>query len=693
MKTNLIIGGALAASVVGAVAFAAPGSDGSIHAVYLPDVAYPEFAPLWREGWPWTDENGDKVRYGHADMPLGGYLFAYFRNSTDRPLQVEDVFLQGVSLAKGVAPEGPYKGVRGDEKYPSSLRFSKLPAEQIEKLTVAGTPVWWKVEPMIIPPGGLAEVTIRLRRQPQVDEMTIGVPVGGKTVEMKLRSSQRQPRFYSISFSPELDAAYVYLRHPSGKGIAPTKLWLDGRDVTARSRIVADEKVDTVAATIVLDRPVPRGSFHVFRADYADGTVAMAGLGAWQLGFLYGMWGCDNGSGTPEDVGPRFLNDLHLHNINLHMSHCPGAANEFMHSEAGYAMLERLGIRRMLHWINDQHPAIFYFLTDEPDAADFASKMLPPEERLGSLAQWLVDRCHLFRRKDQAATPLLLNIDNTYKPENWYMYAQLPDIPCADPYYQEGVQSVWHCDPTNLGAYLKPTYVYAVGEIYQSAGAPNPMHLILHTCKFDFPPEETPYRGPTPEEKRVEVYYALAAGAKQISYWWYCQYDRYHGVGHEDMKPLWTEIGLLGAEARTVGDLVAIGCPARVPVESSKMVWCRSLLAGGDTMILLVVNDNLASDRLGTVYKPRLNTRVKVSPPAWIKTADVFEVSADGLLDVKHQPAGNGAVSLELGRLDLTRMVVLTADAGLRSRLQAEYDAKFAANVRKLKGKGLGTGD
>jgi len=666
-------------------AFAATKSEGGIHAVYRPDIAFPEFAPMWREGWSWTDESGEKVRYGYEGMPLGGYLFAYFHNTSGRPLEVKDVFLQGVSLAQGVASHGRREDLSEKGKYPSSIRFSKLPKEQIDTLIAAGTPVWWKVEPLVIPPGGMGEVTIRLRRDPQIDELRIGVPVSASdTVEMNLRASQRQARFFSISFSPELDKAYTYLRHPGGKGIAPAKLLVDGKDVTRQSRIVADERVETAGAVIQLERPLERGTHHFFRAEYADGTVAMARIGAWQLGYLYGMWGCDNSRGTPEEIGPRFLRDLELHNINLHMSHCPGAANEFMRSEAGHAMLAQLGIQKMHHWIDNDHPPAFYFMTDEPDAADFQSKMLPPEERLGSLAQWLVEWGQILRRRDTVGTPLLLNIDNTFKPENWYMYTQLSDIPCADPYFQEAVQSVWNSDPTNMSAYLKPTYVYGVGKIYQSAGAPHPMHLILHTCIFDFKPPETPYRGPTPEEKRIEVYYALASGAKQISYWWYCQYDQYRGVGHIEQRPLWTEIGLLGAETRTVGDLIATACPADVPVRAPRMVWCRSLLVGDDTMILLVVNDNHASDRLGTVYKTRQKTDIRVEVPAWLASPQVFEVNCDGTQDVAATQSGAG-VDLALGTLDLTRMIVLTKDAGLRARLQQEYDAKYAENVRKLK--------
>ena len=64
---------------------------------------------------------------------------------------------------------------------------------------------------------------------------------------------------------------------------------------------------------------------------------------------------------------------------------------------------------------------VYYFLTDEPDAHDYAVSQLEPNQRLGSLGQDLVRRSHAFRHEDPAP-PQMLNLDNTYKPENWYMY-------------------------------------------------------------------------------------------------------------------------------------------------------------------------------------------------------------------------------------------------------------------------------
>jgi len=674
----------LAGGYSGAVAANDPG--GFVGGVYRPDVRFPEFMPMWREGWNWKDETGQKVRYAYEAMPLGGYLYAYIRNTTDRPIIVGDVLMEGVSLSQAVAPEHEVEEPGGG-KYASSLAYSKLPSAQIERLTTAGEPVWWKVEPRRVPPGRMCEITVRLRRNPQRNTLEVTVPIeGGMGVTGRINVRKRQPQFASIGFSPVLDTVYVYLRHPSGEGVVPDRIFIDGQDVTDHCTIARDRRMATVPVVIRLREPFAKASFHVFQADYADGTRAMACLGAWYMDFPYGMWGYIRKGDTPKQRREYYLNDMLLHNINVLMYSLPAEAVKYLNTKEGAAFARKVGLYLMSTAPGNHRNTLFYFLTDEPDAADFMSKKLDPRKRIGSMAQWLVARAERFREKDPK-TPNLLNVDNTFKPENWYTYAQLPDIACADPYYLGGVQSVLHGDPGDMAAYVKPTYVYGVGTIYQSACAPNPMHLILHTCRFDLPPERTPLRGPTPIEKRIEVYYALATGAKQLSYWWYTPYGEYYGCGGSDpdMVALWTEIGLLGAEVRTVGELLQRACPAEVPVEATRWLWTRSLIAGDDTIVLLVVNDNHFSDRLGTVIRPIENATMRVTLPAWLKPAAVFEVNHEGTAKVDWQASGSGRLlMLNLGTVEVTRMILITARADLRDALQKRYEDKFADNVRKL---------
>ncbi len=662
-------------------AIAADGPTG-VGGEYRADTPFPEFMPMWREGWAWEDENGERMRYASEGMPLGGYLFASLRNTHSTALSGLDVLLEGVSLTQAVAPEHKPTGAP-DDKYPSSLSFSRLPAGDLEKLTNAGEPVWWKVEPPTIPPGGYAQVTVRLRRDPKVQTLALALPaLAGADGRIEIPVNRRQPRFFSINFTPGFDAIYAYLRHPAGRGIAPRRILLDGQDVTQRSTVVADEPVDTVPVVIRPPAPLRPGTWHHFQAEYEDGSAARVGLGAWQPGLVYGMWGYSKVGPTEDDNRRFFLEDLRVHNINTLMYSIPGEVRAFLRTPEGQAYSKQTGIRIMTNWVNDAVNPPFLFLTDEPDAGDFASRMLDPFKRLGSLGQWLVRRAEMFRREDPH-TPVLLNVDNTFKPENWYMYAQLADLPCADPYYLEGMHSVLKHDPMNLWAYLKPTYVYGVGTIYQSAGAPRPMHLILHTCRFDM--ADLALRGPTPVEKRVEVYYALAAGAKALSYWWYTPFGEYYGCGGSDpaMRALWKEIGLLGAEIRSAEPLLIRSSPAALDLRGPRTLWMRSLLAGDDSLALIIVNDNFASDRLGTVIRPVHKARVTARVPGWLTVKDVFEITPEGTRDVVWQ-VGEKGLALDLGTVEVTRLVVASKDAALRRQIQTLYEQKYRANVAAL---------
>lgn len=649
-----------------------------IGAAYRPDTPFPQFMHLWHEGWRVKDADGETIQYAHKGMPLGGYVHVYFRNSSKDPLEITDVLLDGVSLVVAIA----FSDDLESGLHPASIHFAKLPKHQLDRLIAAGEPVWWKVNPDPIPPGAMGELIIRLRREPKNETLRVNLLGGNAALGGTVRVTEVQPQMVDISFSPELDTAYLYLRHPDGPGIAPKKIFLDGEDVTSHSKIGSDRDIDTVPVVIRLDKPLLKSSFRCFKAVYPDGSAALAGIRAWSDDLAYGMWGSSGIGNTPGERARNYLMDMHEHNINVHMGMYSGSSKAFMESREGWDFEKSIGMRAMATWYGNTSNPMFYFLMDEPDAQDFGVDGLEPFQRLGTLAQPLIGKSKVLRRKD-SVTPQLLNIDNTYKPENWYMYGQLPDVMCADPYYQEQLRQVYLSWPTGLAFHTKPTYVYAVGTICHSACAPRPLHLILQSVRHDMP--DMPLRFPTPEEKRIEVYYTLAAGAKGLSFWWYTPAGECYGCGAKDADavPLWKEIGLLGAEVRTAGPVIMRSCPAAVPAKASRQLWVRSLLAGLDTLVMVVVNENVASDRVGTAVEPVGNASMAVDLPSWLQSADVFEITYEGTKDLSWQRAGS-KLSIDLGKVELTRLILISADGGLRDRLQTLYETQFASNVRRL---------
>ena len=394
------------------------------------------------------------------------------------------------------------------------------------------------------------------------------------------------------------------------------------------------------------------------------------------------MWGYVNQGKTPQERVDYYLGDLQRHNVNAVMESYGGDVGEFLSGQSGIEHSRTTGIRAMRNKPGPVLNPVYYFLKDEPDAHDFAVGQLKPEQRLGALAQDLVRRSLRFREQDPAP-PQLLNLDNTYKPENWYMYAQLADVCSADPYYQEQQRIVWNLRPAWAASFTKPLYVLGAATICSSACAPKPLHIILNSVRHDI--KDGPFRFATPPEKTVELFYALGAGAKSFSYWWYTPYGEFYGCGAKDDQALalWRQIGLLGAQVRTAGPVLTRSCPASVPIRAPSKLWTSTLLAGDDTLVMLAVNESIANDRQGTVVVPLAKTVVTLTPPAWLKTTDAFEITPQGLRELDWK-SDAGQIVMDLGKTEVARMVLLTTDKTLRAKLSELHRDRFSVNVARL---------
>ena len=642
---------------------------------YFTDKPFPEYMPLWQEGWSFKGEDGLKLVYAKPDMPLGGYAFIYFRNTSGAPITVSDLTIEGIKMSEALAKN--WIPPKLEQRYDSSVLLSKLPKDNIAKVMDAGWPVWWMPEPLTIQPGAQGEIVIRMRRNPKPKQLKIGIVTNRSTINASVAPAKAQPQFGTIAFDTDLKTVYLYPRHLAA-GAEPARVLIDGKDVTALSTIASDKSLPLSAVVVKLDQPIEMMTYHTFRVEYPDGSAAQAGIRAWGHEMIYGMWSSPGGGGDPETELKGFIDDYALHNINCVMPFVIGQERKYFDTDAGWDYCEAKGVGRMTMWPDKKHVETMLFAQDEPDATDANFQEVPPDKRLGGCGQWLVEWARALRVR-ATKTPVLLNIDNTYKPENWYMYHQLPDVPCVDPYYTEQQDYQDFTDPYNYQFHTRPTYVKAVATISQSSCQPKPLHVILLSCRYQ---SET-YKGrfATPEEKRMEVYYSLGSGAKDLSYW---MFPSCLSEGSRESKALWDEIALMGAEVRTAGPVIKSSCPVDLGTNASKFLWVKTLLSGNDTLEVVTVNENVACDRLGTVVRPCQNAQVSVALPTWLDPKDAFEVTPDGVKNVAWKRDG-GNVSLGLGTVQISSFVIVTADLGLRARLQDRYQTMFAGNVAKLR--------
>lgn len=657
------------------------------------DRSFPQYRCFWHEDSNIPDEpeatGGEEAT---AAEPLGASLHVLLLNAGSSPLTVQDVDFAGESLTKVLAISEQRK-----ERNPASIYFANLPEERLNALIAAGEPIWFKVDPQTIAPGGTGQVVVRIRQIPQVKSLKLDIKHGAGSTAVEVPVQPRQPRLAGAYFSQPLQEVYLYFRHPD-KGKAPTKILLDGQDVTASATIASDAGVDLAPVVLHLKQALAPGSFHVLQGVYDDGQTASAGLRAWCDDFAYGIWGSAPSQEEDKALAHRYLTDITDHNINTQVQTLASkAVMSFLNTDQGRQFVAA----HALHFVIDEpgkwgvkNPFLF-FLRDEPDCADYKMQGPPESKKVGLLAQWCVKRGYELRAVDDKVLNLV-NLDMTYKPHNWYVYGQVPDVMCVDPYYQARLRAAVLNHPERMKIYSKATYVYAVAAVAESACEPNPLHVILYSCNWINSKTGKSFPFPTPESKRIEVYYALAGGAKGLSYWWYIpnlkgsgkKGTAANGVGagplHGDpaANALWRQIGLLGAEVRTAGPVLLRSCPAAMEVQATKGLWTRALLAGTDAIVLLVVNDEYANSEKGIKYKPIENASLAFELPSWLKSPDAFEINAAGIRPIA-RTAGRRMV-VDLGTVDLTRMIVVTSDAKLRDRLQELYDAKFKANVARL---------
>jgi len=668
---------------------------------FRPDETFPQFDAFWHEGWNEPEEMDEaRARFEGVAQPPGGAFQVFVRNSSAEAVRIEDVALQDVSLAEALV----FSDQRRVRKF-ASIYYAELADETYETLLAAGEPVWWKADPVVIPAGGVGVVTVRLRSVPTLRVVELAVRTAdGATRQERVPVRLDAPRVAGAFFSDALDTVYLYFRHRMGGAAVPSRILVDGRDVTARARVGQDAGVDVVPVVVQLEAPLARGSVHLFQGLYADGSMASAALRAWRDEFAYGMWGGPGGRSDDAALARRYITDITDRNINVQMVNVasPAVAN-FLKSDAGQRFATERGLRAVLDEAGKwgfEDPYLC-FIHDEPDCADYRSDGLPDGKQVGALAQWCVQRSGELR----AAVPQalqVLNLDMTFKPSNWYIYGLLPDVLSVDPYYQARLRGAYWKDPHRLSLYAQATYVYAVSRVARSACEPNPLHVILYACDVidaRRPEGDQRFRFPTPQEKRIEAYYAVAAGAKGLSYWWYTpsrspgEKSTSYGIGAAtidgvpEAQSLWREIGLLGAEMRTAGPVIGHSCAVQVNVEATEGVWTHCLLAGLDTMVLLAVNQHYANDRVGTVHYPIEDAELRVAVPAWLEQPTVFEIASDGTRELETEAVDAG-LAIPLGTLDLTRMIVMTSDAQLRSRLEKVYRTEFADKVSRLRREG-----
>lgn len=650
---------------------------------YQQDTPYPEFNCIWSDnGYPTNCP-------GRAP---GGNVHVYLKNNGAAAVTIDDVALAGYSLNDALALIANYHDSR-------SIFYNWDSPPQA--LFDAGEPVWFKGDPTTIPAGGVAQAVVRLRRVPTTGTVALGVTTSAGTVTTNITVDATAPQLASVGFSQ--DRTKVFLHWRRSGGAAPGSVWLDGNNVSASTTTVGDPTMNFAVSVIQLAAPLPFMSYHVFQGAYADGKVASGSLRAWSRPFLHASWSSfPNAIDTTADA-QAWIDEATRHGFNAGQNQgMGGALGSYLATPGGQNYANARGGYGIIVWNTSTFDnPIMSFLDDEPDAEESnlannfcgtGLKLPCGTSPMGIVAMRDIATGEGEYRSRYPNAPTTVNMNGSFKPQNYYTWGQVADVLQVDPYYQRRLQDVYWRDQHKIPLYQKATYIYAVTRATTSAAEPNSSHVILYSCEWkctdtdgcdpEYVNQIWPF--PTPEAKRIEAYYALAAGSKGLSYWWFKPGYPSNGLGDQS-KPtaqaLWKEMGLYGNEFKTLSDLIVISHPVDVPITPGANVWARAAAAGADSLILYVVNDNYFNDTSGCHYTPVPGATATVTLPAWLRSAPTaFEVTAGGLRDVSTTFNGTN-LELNLDTLQLTKLIVVTTNAQLRLLLQQRYDQQVRANV------------
>ncbi len=658
---------AFLACLVGLTATAANAAVQVIGTRYQQDQTYPEWKCYWHDDC-------------HLDI-VGGNVHVYVKNTGGASVSITDVTLAGYSL-KTVIKHDPTTDANSIFFY-----WNDPPADIMN----AGDPAWYKGDPIVIPPGGVAQAVMHLRSVPTTPTVSVGVVTTGGTVVTNVPIDATAPQLVSVGFSTNRSKVYLHWRRSNGT--VPTTIKLDGNDVTAITTTVSDPTVNFAVSVIHLAQPLDYMSYHVFQGVYADGKTATGSLRAWSHPFLYATWGTFPYADDNTTSAQNWINEATQHGFNAAQNQgIGGALGAYLDTPAGKAYADARGGYGVIIWQQGASAnPLMSFLEDEPDAAEARLEnqhcsgglALPcGKSPMGVRAMREIAEGELYRAQHPLA-PTTLNVDGSWRPLNYITWAHTVDVIQVDPYYQMRLQDAYDQIPSQIPLYLKATVIYAITKATVTGAEPNPAHPILFSTEL-LSDGEVVWPFANRESKRIEVYYALAAGAKGLSYWWMNPGPKFNGMGNQN-KPesvaLWKEMGLLGNEIKTVGPLIVTSHPVDMPLTPGSNVWARALASGDDTIVLIVVNDNYYNDdswrsgngQTGFHYTPVNNATVTATLPAWMQSPMAFEVTASGLKAANTQLNGN-QLQINLGTLQLTRMIVLTKNPEVPLLTQQRYD-------------------
>lgn len=174
--------------------------------------------------------------------------------------------------------------LRNDSAVPADLQLSDMDGRDAAEVATnpkqAGRVVWKWFFPRQVQPGQWAECILRLRDKPSKD-MRVGLRSGEKRFEVTVPAKPNTARLESISFSPNIDKLYLYVRALDGSAPKTDKVRLDMGGHLSCKWWPGPKGSGLALAEIPLQSPWELGTYHLIEVTMADGSTLAYPVRAW----------------------------------------------------------------------------------------------------------------------------------------------------------------------------------------------------------------------------------------------------------------------------------------------------------------------------------------------------------------------------------------------------------------------------
>ena len=576
--------------------------------------------------------------------PPGGHYLIVVRNTGKTPMEVTDIRFDEVSVVEGLK-------MRGDLKAASVWHGEDLakPSAPTRTLMDAGEPIWYKIRPASIVPGGLGFILIRGRLVPRHPVDVRVTDNRGKACTAVVMTEESKARIAYVGFGASCEQMVVFARKLTSEDLTFDRVYLDEVDITAQCKFASqDFWNDLGILTVALEAPLEEGSHHLLRLTTKQGVEIADMVRARKDFFPIGVYGWSSKGATAVERMYDFYRSVKERHFNTDLVFIWPKDSAMRNSAEGRELARRNDI--MLLDADDKH----WYVRDEIDIWEGVHlKSFPESKRLGCMAQTDVIEFMKGKLSQDAAALGWLQLDGWGHPANYFIHARGADIPSSGDYAGQGAK--------------QPIAVYDAVNALRWAAMPGAFNTLIYAAwekSIGVP------RFPTPQEEKMMAYYCLASGGKGLCYYTYDD-SKPGGAGDHGVEAnptLLNAIGQINLTVQTLTPLLlgAYPCDNIVSrhsvgaVSNSDTLWHRTLLCADGTVILILVNHDFTSDVGGFSSTPLKDVQLDLLMPPWGHHEAALVVDGNGIRELKFSTNGDsGAKTVYLAELATAELIVI----------------------------------